>query len=277
LTRSYTDAVKLFHLIQKSRKVSFSGALLIFVVVVGCAWWLKRGADSTNSLFGNVLHSKKSQTQGTEGNESVNHLDSRADREKKLRAKERLKTLRRNADDSERTQKAAFAANPPLIVAISPGGRLTTSAIEKLGLTETEVDSLTNAITSVRDSASADFVKRLKLTDSSASDDGTIYKYFARARPDRGKEYLDALSHQFEAAIGKERSQKLMSSVVNEDINPGLGHYDLEIEILKTTEGATVKYNYFNPKSGGLTRYGESTIDDFNKKFGNVFDAFDNK
>jgi hypothetical protein len=197
---------------------------------------------------------------------------SREDRERARREKEELKRREAAADESIRRQRAEYAANPPLTSAMDMHGQVSKEAIQKLSLSAAEIDLVSELIDRVRAESDNDFLKRLKLVSSKRDKDGSKHHaYYARARADRGKVYLEALSAGFAAALGKDRSGELMKGFYAEYFIGAMGKYDMELEFTrKANDSGRVKYQFRSPKTGEACRFGEKDLDEFQREFGNV-------
>ncbi len=166
------------------------------------------------------------------------------------------------------------SAPPPSkdIQAFGENGQLTTQAIEKLNLTSDEVASLTQLLSTVKEQAAADFVSRTKLTENlSAGNGGFRHTYFVTARPDRGMEFSIALAKGCETLIGAAKAQRINSNISSLDFLGGAGKYDLNIVVSSDGGEKVVKYEFLDPKNGGVIEVRECSYKSFSKAFGDVF------
>ncbi len=170
-----------------------------------------------------------------------------------------------------------FGPGPgPAPVALDNLGRPTTAMVETLELSDDEVSALETAIRRIREEASEDFVKRVKLTSSGRQDDGFHYLYQAPARSDRGQHYFDALAEAFTDAIGENRGRKLREVMNEDDFLGGMGKFDMEFDFVRRPEGeVVVKCWYRKPGTQDAERTSESTLESFEEDFGRVFEFAD--
>jgi hypothetical protein len=166
------------------------------------------------------------------------------------------------------------SAPPPSrdIQAFGENGQLTTQAIEKLNLTRDEVASLTQLLSTVKEQAAADFVSRTKLTENlSTGNGGFRHTYFVNARPDRGMEFSTALAKGCETLIGAARAQRINSNISSPDFLGGAGKYDLNIVVSSDGGEKVVKYEFIDPRKGGVVEVQECSYKSFSRIFGDVF------
>lgn len=246
--------------------VAVVGVILIVVLLIGRRKLPPNWSMSADRSIGDRLSTRT-------GASAARYSTSASEREKHKLEEKRLEALNKAVDEAEKKSKAAFAAKPAPLVALGSDGRLTTEAIERLKLTEQEVESLTVVINKVRNEALDDFVNRAKLTAAEPGNNGSYqYSYFVRARSDRGKEYLDSLSKEFGSILDKDQSELLMSGLIEYDYLGCMGKHDLDLKFYSKDGGTVVTYQYLNPKNGALSLYGESSFDEFKVKFGDVFE-----
>jgi hypothetical protein len=166
------------------------------------------------------------------------------------------------------------SAPPPSrdIQVFGENGQITTQAIENLNLTSDEVASLTQLLSTVKEQAAADFVRRAKLTENvSAGNGGFRHTYFVNARPDRGREFSIALAKGCETLIGAARAQRIYSNIASLDFLGGAGKYDLNIVVSSVGGEKVVKYELIDPKKGGVVEVQECSYKSFSRTFGDVF------
>ena len=166
------------------------------------------------------------------------------------------------------------AGPPPEPVALDNLGRPTTSMVEMLELSDDEVAALEAAIHRIREEATEDFVKRVKLTSSSGNEgEGFHHHYLAPARADGGMHFFDAFTKAFAGVIGESRGQKLRGAMDEDDFLGGMGKYDLEFDFQSDAEGnLSVKCWYRKPGTREEVRTRQSTLDSFEEDFGRVFE-----
>jgi len=165
------------------------------------------------------------------------------------------------------------AGPPPGPVALDNLGRPTTVMVETLELSDAEVTALEAAIRRVREEATEDFVKRVKLTSSGNKEDGYHYVYRAPARPDQGKQFFDAFTKAFTDAIGEGRGRQLREAMDEDDFLGGMGKYNLEFDFCRNPQGdVSVKGWYRKPDTQEEVLNRQSTLDSFEEDFGKVFE-----
>ncbi|MEK7953038.1 RNA polymerase sigma factor [Luteolibacter soli] len=161
----------------------------------------------------------------------------------------------------------------PEPVALDKKGRPTTDMVETLELTDEEVAALETAIRRIRDDATGDFVKRVKLTSSGNKDDGDHYLYQAPARTDEGKIFFDAFAKAFADVLGESRGRKLTDAMTDYDFLGGMGKYDLEFDFCRTPEREIrVKAWYRKPGTTEDVLSRQCDQESFEEDFGKVFE-----
>jgi RNA polymerase sigma factor (sigma-70 family) len=168
-----------------------------------------------------------------------------------------------------------FGAGPgPEPVALDNLGRPTTAMVEMLELSDSEVTTLEKEIRRIREEATEDFVKRVKLTSSSGNQGEAFHhQYQAPARPDGGQHFFDAFTKAFTDTIGENRGRKLREAMEEDDFLGGMGKYDLEFDFQGDAEGnLSVKCWYRKPGTREDVRTRQSTLDSFEEDFGRVFE-----
>jgi len=244
---------------------------LVAAIVIGVGVSLYVGRTGLVSLASETFSSKESRKKAA-GIASAGP-DSAVDREKKKAEAKRLEAINKALDESTKKSMAEFAAKPPPLVSVGPGGRLTTEAIERLKLTQQEIDALTKSIADIKSEAEADFVNRAKLVSSGPGENGgDEYIYFVRARPDRGKQYMDSFAKKFDEVLDTERSKLLMSGIGHNNQLGIIGQRDMDIKFVTKNGATVVSYKYLNPKNGALSLEGQSTFEEFKQNFGDVFE-----
>jgi hypothetical protein len=208
----------------------------------------------------------------TTGAQSDHH---QAARERNSQERARLQGLREAAEESIRSQLAEYRANPPLRASTTSGGRLSPEAISGLSLTDEEIAGVEKIIGRVRSELRDDFMERVKLISSGPGDNGSRrYAYYARARPDRGKAFFDFLSAEFESTLGEERSRKFMEAFGEYEFIGVMGKLDTELNFTRKIDGGVVvSYKFRNPSSGSVSRFGESSLEEFTQKYGELFNS----
>ncbi len=158
------------------------------------------------------------------------------------------------------------ADRDPFFVSISGDGTLARHTIRELGLDAQQTSRVNQALARVRQKAAEDFSNRLRRLP--ANPGGTTIHY-ARARKDRGKELLDSLADDLSESVGETLSTKLMKSLVVDSFIGAMGRFDMEIETFRTEQGIRrVKHRYLSPKTGAVSRFGETSLENFENKFG---------
>lgn len=160
----------------------------------------------------------------------------------------------------------------PSFVGLDAGGRITTGSIRSLGLTDPEVDALTEVISSFQDSVAEDFVGRTKLLESRKSGDNFHYTYFTKARDDRGKGLLDGMRGQVKDLLGEEKGGQFAAGVGKSEISGSIGKYDIETLITRENGTTVVRQKYLNAKNGAVVRTLEESGGIFKERFGDLFE-----
>lgn len=170
--------------------------------------------------------------------------------------------------------KEARGPVPPF-VGLDASGRITTGSIRALGLTDPEVDALTDVMSSFLDSVAEDFVARTQLLESRNAEDGVHYTYFTKARDDRGKGLLDGMRGKVEELLGEEKGGQFASSVGKSEISGSAGKYDIETLIIRRNGHTSVRQKYLNARNGAVVRTIEESGDLFKNRFGDLFEIPD--
>ncbi len=169
----------------------------------------------------------------------------------------------------------------PDFTPIDSRGRPTTDAVERLELTDDEIDSLTTAVWRAREVAAEDFVARIKHIRTEPTEaEGQRFVYQVPASADRGRSYSNALAKSFRQILGNQRAN-LMRPAWEQDADSGgvdeylggVGRFDLAIEFTRNGKGElSVKWVSTHPETGELRGSWEGLIDSFEECFGGVFE-----
>ncbi|WP_367873807.1 hypothetical protein [Luteolibacter sp. Populi] len=225
-------------------------AIAIFLLAAFVWWWVVRDGASV-------------------GDQSQRGYPDREQREKYGEGVENPEMLGESEANAPSGDPVDIAIFRPA-VSVSASGRLTTETIEKLNLTEDEIDSLTNTINAMQEEAAADFVQRTKLVDSRTNGDHYYYNYFTKAREDKGRGLLDSFSQEVEKTIGADRSKIFMAGMEHYEFAGRMGKYDLETELIREGGDAIVKQKYLDPGNGAVVGTVDSLASSFRETFGDL-------
>jgi hypothetical protein len=255
------------------RRLRWAALILLLIAVVlvlrkdfGMQWHLER------------VSSGRDKSGATDISKTSSGGSARAaDRAQRELEKKNLEAFRKAAEESAARDFANLARNSP-VIPIAPGGkRLTTAAIESLGLNKHEVESITSVLASLRAEGSKDLSSRAELVTSAKSDGSGTTTYYIRARNDRGKEFSDKMLQALQGIVGEDRATRFMAGVERSDYTWKWGKYDMQFDFSQSDGATFVKYQYIDPASGRPTRFGESSLSSFTEEFGDLLSSRTNE
>jgi len=157
---------------------------------------------------------------------------------------------------------------------VGGNGRLTTGAAEAAGLSEEERRSVQSLVDAVSAAAEEDFLSRMVHEPARSDPEKGVTSYHIAASPDRGEKILGDFRSAMSAAIGPDRAAMLVRSFDVGSCVVGMGRKDVSLEVKVPLPGeggiTLIRYELADPESGRIGSSGESSIQPFKRRFGNI-------
>ncbi|MBB5350268.1 RNA polymerase sigma factor (sigma-70 family) [Haloferula luteola] len=152
------------------------------------------------------------------------------------------------------------------------GGRLTTAAVEELGLTEEEIDGVTEVFQHARLEAMRGFMERTQwLTSGPGEEAAHVTLFRVPALDDRGRSWMEGLDHSFAEVIGPPRAKKLMQGLCEQPVGNLAGRMEMNIEFGVRERGDRwVAVMTKDPGTGKILESFKGGVEDFELRYGQV-------
>jgi hypothetical protein len=175
-------------------------------------------------------------------------------------------------------EKGSFGEIVPDPPILNESKRVTTSAIEKYGLTEDDADLLQKSFDEFIANAESIMAARAVYDEYHSDPENYVWEYNIRALPDRGASLLNEFRKNMIGLLGDEKGSELFndfSKTRNEaSMLGGFGAYDVHIVFHPNSNGSAqiVSFDYLSPESGSRVQSAQMILSEFVKIYGDVFD-----
>jgi hypothetical protein len=154
---------------------------------------------------------------------------------------------------------------------MSDSGKLTTAAVEALGMTKDERNQVQSALNTLRSSAQKAVAERAELDNDASDLENGKTVYSIPAAPDRGQSLLDAFKLGMIDSLGQDRGTRLFKAFDPRTQFGGFGRYDVVLEFQDDGNEGRVKWKYYSPTSGDTASSAEMIFEAFEEYFGGSF------